>query len=121
RADDRQSHFKKVHGRLAMSDDLRGQVRDGLKEHPGTRLTSVLRALGLAGSSWYHEPVAADQRKRPGPAPRPLPPEKVQGVIQMATDNPWYGYQRIAVMCRRAGQDVKDREVYRVMKDHKLL
>jgi putative transposase len=96
-------------------------VREGLKERPGTRLTGVLRALGLAGSSWYHEPVAADQRKRPGPAPRPLPPEKVQGVIQMATDNPWYGYQRIAVMCRRASQQVKDREVYRVMKEHKLL
>ena len=39
----------------------------------------------------------------------------------MATANPWYGYKRIAVMCRRAGQAVKDREAYVVMKDHGLL
>lgn len=96
-------------------------MREGLQEHPGTRLTGVLCQLSLAGSSWYHQPVAAELRKRPGPAPQSLPPEKVQAVIQMATDNPWYGYQRIAVMCRRAGQAVKDREVYRVMKQHKLL
>lgn len=39
----------------------------------------------------------------------------------MATDNPWYGYKRIAVMCRRDGIAVTDRQVYRVMKDHRLL
>ena len=39
----------------------------------------------------------------------------------MATENPWYGYKRIAVMCRRAGQVVKDREAYIVMRDHRLL
>ncbi len=41
--------------------------------------------------------------------------------MTMATANPWYGYKRIAVMCRRAGQTVKDREAYAVMKDHGLL
>jgi putative transposase len=39
----------------------------------------------------------------------------------MATENPWYGYKRIAVMCRRAGHAVKDREGYIVMRDHRLL
>ena len=39
----------------------------------------------------------------------------------MATPNPWYGYKRIAVMCRRAGQAVKDRQAYVVMRDHGLL
>jgi transposase InsO family protein len=39
----------------------------------------------------------------------------------MATENPWYGYKRIAVMCRRAGHAVKDREAYVVMRDHRLL
>ena len=39
----------------------------------------------------------------------------------MATENPWYGYKRIAVMCRRAGAAVTDRQAYRVMKDHGLL
>ena len=39
----------------------------------------------------------------------------------MAQANPWYGYKRIAVMCRRAGQAVKNRQAYRVMKTHGLL
>jgi transposase InsO family protein len=47
--------------------------------------------------------------------------EVVQAVVEMATANPWYGYKRIAVMCRRSGQAVKDREAYAVMKDHGLL
>jgi transposase InsO family protein len=39
----------------------------------------------------------------------------------MATANPWYGYKRIAVMCRRAGTPVNNRQAYRVMREHKLL
>lgn len=39
----------------------------------------------------------------------------------MAKANPWYGYQRIAVMCRRAGDAVGNRETYRVMKAEGLL
>ncbi len=42
-------------------------------------------------------------------------------MVRMATENPWYGYQRIAVMCRREDDPVKDRQAYRVMKDHDLL
>jgi len=34
---------------------------------------------------------------------------------------PWYGYQRIAVMCRREAEPVTDRQVYRVMREHDLL
>ena len=104
RADDRQPYFKKVHGRLAMSDELRGEVCAALQEHPGARLTGVLRQLDVAASSWYHQPVSAELRKRPGSTPRPLAPEKTQAIERMATANPWYGYQRIAVTCRRAGQ-----------------
>ena len=55
-----------------MSDELRGEVRQGLQEYPGARLTGVLRQLDAAASSWYHQPVSAERRKRPGPAPRPL-------------------------------------------------
>ena len=71
-----------------MSDELRGEVRAGLQEHPGARLTGVLRQLELPASSWYHQPVSAELRKRPGPAPRPLAPEKTQAIIGMATANP---------------------------------
>lgn len=39
----------------------------------------------------------------------------------MATTNPWYGYQRIAVMCRRAGDAVQDRQAYVVMRAEGLL
>jgi len=39
----------------------------------------------------------------------------------MATKNPWYGYKRIAVMCRREGTRVTDREAYIVMRENGLL
>jgi transposase InsO family protein len=42
-------------------------------------------------------------------------------VVTMATNNPWYGYRRIAVMCRRAGQPVRTRHAYQVMRDNNLL
>ena len=42
-------------------------------------------------------------------------------MVTMATQNPWYGYKRIAVMCRRAGQAVKDCEAYIAMCAHRLL
>jgi putative transposase len=50
-----------------------------------------------------------------------VPPEIVGAVVAMATENPWYGYKRIAVMCRRGGQAVTNRQAYRAMKDHGLL
>ena len=88
---------------------------------PRPRLTAVLSGVGIASSSWYRGPIAPELRKKPGPAPRPVAPEIEQAVIDMATNNPWYGYQRIAVMCRRSQRMVKDREAYRVMRDHQLL
>lgn len=75
--------------------------------------------LQVSVSSWYRSSQA--ERKRPGPPPQPIPEQIVTAVVQMATVNPWYGYKRIAVMCRRAGMAVKNRQAYRVMRDHKLL
>jgi putative transposase len=85
-----------------------------------SRQTQVLRLVGVAPSSW-HRPPRAGERRRPGPARRPLADEVIRAVVEMASANPWYGYKRIAIMCRRAGQVVKDREAYVVMKDHGLL
>ena len=49
-------------------------------------------------------------------------PEQLEAaVLTMATANPWYGYKRIAVMCRRAGKGVTDRQTYWVMRAHQLL
>ncbi len=96
-------------------------VEQEIKERESTRLTGVLRQLSIASSSWYRRSVAAKDRQRPGPKPQPIPGEVLHAVVNMATTNPWYGYHRIAVMCRRDGCDVKDRQAYVVMKDHGLL
>lgn len=86
---------------------------------PRPRQTAVLRLVGVAPSSWHRRPCSTEGR-RPGPAPRLLADEVVEAVVAMATANPWYGYKKIAIMCRRAGQAVKDREAYVVMRDHGL-
>jgi transposase InsO family protein len=62
-----------------------------------------------------------EDRKRPGPLPNLMRLEVVVQVVGMARANPWYGYKRIAVMCRRAGCDVTNREAYKVMKYYGLL
>jgi len=87
---------------------------------PRPRQTQVLRLVGIAPSSWHRE-LREGEPKRPGPPPQPIPDEVVTAVVNMATDNPWYGYKRIAVMCRREGVAVTNRQAYRVMKDHGLL
>ena len=100
---------------------MKQEVRAGLSEVPAARLTRVLDALGVAASSWYRPAVPGEAGKRPGPAPRAVSAEVTGWVLAMAWANPWYGYKRIAVMCRRAGQAVTNRNAYRVMKAHGLL
>jgi putative transposase len=85
------------------------------------RLVQVLRHLGVATSSRYRPPSDESLRKRPGPPPKSIPEQVVQAVVTMATRNPWYGYKPIAVMCRRAGQAVTDRDAHVVMRNHGLL
>jgi transposase InsO family protein len=85
------------------------------------RLTRVLAWLGVASSNWYRPILRAEDRRRRGPAPKPIQPEIEQSVLTMARANPWYGYKRIAVMCRREGQKVTNRDAYRVMRRHDLL
>jgi len=85
------------------------------------RLTAVLAALDIPKSTWYRSPIPEDQRRRPGPKPKPIPEAIEKAVVAMATENPWYGYQRIAVMCRRADEPVADHQAYGVMRMHDLL
>jgi putative transposase len=96
-------------------------VENGLSELPHARLTRVLKILGVASSSWYRPQRSPEDRGRPGPAPKPVDTQVESWVLNMAWANPWYGYKRIAVMCRREGQAVKNRDAYRVMKAHGLL
>ena len=85
------------------------------------RITAVLDALGIGRSSWYHRPVEPSQRKSPGPGRKPIPEHIVRIVLQAAELYPWYGYKKIAVICRRAGFKVKNRHAYRVMNEYGLL
>lgn len=106
-----------------MTVETRGVIAAELQvEASGLRArqTAVLRLVGVAPSSWHRVPRAGE-RRRPGPSRRMIADEAIGAVVEMATANPWYGYKRIAVMCRRAGSIVKDREAYVVMKDHGLL
>ena len=107
--------------RCVLNEKLRQDVKAELQGHPEARLTQLLAALGVAISTWYRRRVPAERRKVSGPAPKPISPELVEAVLQMARTNPWYGYQRIAVMCRRAGHRVRNRHAYRIMKEHGLL
>jgi putative transposase len=100
---------------------LRQDVTDAVVSSEAGRITSVLLALGISSSSWYHRPIPQEERKRPGPTKQPIPYQAVEAVVTMAAENPWYGYKRIAVMCRRSGQDVTNRQAYRVMKGYGLL
>lgn len=102
---------------------MRTLVGSELTEHESSRprVTRVLQSIGVATSSWYRAPIAPEERKKPGPVGRPVSPEAERAIVQMATDNPWYGYQRIAVMCRRERQPVRDRDAYRVMRERGML
>jgi len=100
---------------------LKRSLTDSCQQADGVRLTRVLDHLDIPRSSWYAPVVEPGERKRPGPGPQPVPADVECWVLAMARENPWYGYKRIAVMCRRAGQRVSNRQAYRVMKEHKLL
>ena len=92
-----------------------------MTESDACRLTRVLAHLGIARSSWYRELKRPEDRQRPGPSPRPIDAKIAETILMMARENPWYGYKRIAVMCRREGHLVKNREAYVVMREHGLL
>lgn len=106
---------------MPLNDQTRALVGGALKEQPRRRLTSILQWLSIQASSWYHAAKPPDQRRRRGPAPRPVPTVLEEAVVSMAAMNPWYGYKRIAVMCRRRGTAVTNRQCYQAMKRHGLL
>ena len=96
-------------------------MREEMSLMSGSRLTRVLSALGLAASSWYSRSKPPEERKRPGPAPKPVPPEVEAWVLEAARTYPWWGYKKIAVICRRREQAVSNRQAYKVFKKHHLL
>jgi len=104
-----------------LTDAMRQGIRLEVDQVPASRWTQVLGHLDIAASSWYRVRPVGYLPRRPGRVPRPPEPHVVQAVVTMAQTNPWYGYKRIAVMCRRAGRPVTNRQAYTVMKAHGLL
>jgi transposase InsO family protein len=94
-------------------------VRQEVTQRPPARLKQVVTAVGWPTSSFFRQPKAT--KKRPGPAPKPLDPQRAEAVCQVALAYPWWGYKRIAVICRRQGLAVSNRFVYRVLKEAGLL
>ena len=94
-----------------MRDELLGMMK------AGQRLVAILKHLPLCVASCYRAREPQDERKPRGPKAGAVPKEHAQAIEAMARDNPWYGYKRIAVMCRRhKGLAVTDRQVWRVFK-----
>ncbi len=76
--------------------------------------------MDIPSSTWYYQPVCSenDGRRRR----RAVEPKRIEeAVVKKAKANPWYGYKRIAVMCRRDGVQASARQAYRIMGQHDLL
>ncbi|MGQ0569983.1 MAG: transposase [Armatimonadota bacterium] len=86
---------------------------------PAVRLSRVLAALGIARSVWYAKPAPAP--RPPGRKPKGVPEALAAEITALAHRYPWWGYKRIAVVARRAGLQVTNKQVYRVFKADGLL
>jgi transposase InsO family protein len=79
----------------------------------------VLAELGIARSVWYAKP--APEPQKPGRKPKDVPAEIAAEITALAHRYPWWGYKRIAVVARRAGIPVTNKQVYLVFKAEGLL
>jgi len=88
------------------------QARETSK--PPARLNRLLAWLGVPRSSWYGQ--RKDAPNRPGRKAKPVPEDLAVAIRQLAEQYPWWGYKRIAVIARRLGIAVSNKQAYRVMK-----
>jgi putative transposase len=98
---------------------VRAAVTRACAAAPAVRLNRVLKALGVARSVWYAR--RKGEPKRPGRKPKPVPEALAEAVRELANRYPWWGYKRIAVVARRCGLKVSNKQVYKVMKAAGLL
>lgn len=89
-------------------------------EQPGARLKPILKAVGIAPSSWFAGQSPAAPANRRGPPRRDLDANLRQSVVAFAARYPWWGYKRLAVVMRRAGTAVSTRFVHRVFQADQL-
>lgn len=80
---------------------------------PQIRLSRVLKALGVARSVWYAR--RKSEPRRPGRKRRVVPEALAEQVRAVAREYPWWGYKRIAVVARRSGVVVSNKQVYKVL------
>ena len=83
------------------------------------RLSRVLAALGISRSVWYAGKKGL--RGKPGRKAKPVPEGLAAAIRELAGRYPWWGYKRIAVVARRQGLDVSNKQAYKVMKAAGLL
>lgn len=86
---------------------------------PPVRLNRLLKALGMPSSRWYRRP--SHEPKRPGRKPQAVPEALAVEIRKLAGTFPWWGYKRIAVVARRFGLGVTNKQVYKVMQAAGLL
>ena len=91
------------------------------------RLQKVLDLIG-SPSRWYRQEAAARRPTSPdpppsrrGPQPDEITPWERHVVETVARACPWYGYQKIALICLRLGEPIPRRKVYRIMQEAGLL
>ena len=89
-------------------------VTSACEQTPRVRLSRVLEALGVARSVWYAR--RKNEPRRPGRKRRAVPEALAEPVRAVAGEFPWWGYKRIGVVARRAGVEVSNKQVYKVMK-----
>jgi transposase InsO family protein len=96
-------------------------VREAMQpqSEPLVRLHQLLKWLGIARSSWYER--KAETVKRPGRKAKAIEPALCAAVEALAHRYPWWGYKRIAVVARREGLAVSNKQVYRIFKAAGLL
>ena len=103
-----------------MTPAVRTLISEGCEAAPSpVRLGRVLGWLGIPRSTWYQRRSGAPQQ--PGRKRKPVPEPLAATIRRFAERSPWWGYKRIAVVLRRAGVGVSNKQVYRVMKATGLL
>lgn len=96
-------------------------VREALDAElkPPVRLNHLLRWLDIPRSSWYGR--RAEKPARPGRKPKAIDPQLAAAIEALAHRYPWWGYKRIAIIARREGLGVTNKQVYRIFKAANLL
>lgn len=79
------------------------------------RTRPLLEALGIPRSSYYSK--RCSEPCTPGRKPMAVPQELVEAVRALAAKYPWWGYKRIAVVARREGWKVSNKQVYKVFRE----